>query len=53
MRDLSVYLRDILSACESISAFTAGMDLDAFRKDEKTGCLPHLTRQIRHILERS
>jgi uncharacterized protein with HEPN domain len=36
MRDLSVYLRDILSACESISAFTAGMDLDAFRKDDKT-----------------
>jgi uncharacterized protein with HEPN domain len=36
MRDLSVYLRDILSVCESISAFTAGMDLDAFRKDDKT-----------------
>lgn len=36
MRDLSVYLRDILSACESIRAFTAGMNLDTFREDDKT-----------------
>jgi len=36
MRDLRVYLQDILAACESIEAFTAGMDLDAFRKDDKT-----------------
>jgi uncharacterized protein with HEPN domain len=36
MRDLSVYLRDILAACESISAFTAGMDLNTFRGDDKT-----------------
>jgi len=110
MRDLRVYLQDILAACESIGTFTAGMDLDAFRKDDKTASavirkleiigeatkqlpeefrqrypdipwkemagmrdrlihfyfgvdhrlvwqtitdrLPHLTRQIRHILER-
>ena len=36
MRDLRVYLGDILSACESISTFTTGMDFDAFRKDDKT-----------------
>ncbi len=36
MRDLRVYLRDIVAACESISTFTAGMDLDTFRKDDKT-----------------
>jgi uncharacterized protein with HEPN domain len=36
MRDLRLYLQDILAAMESISAFTAGMDLDSFRGDDKT-----------------
>lgn len=36
MRDLRIYLHDILSACESIGAFAAGMDFEAFRKDDKT-----------------
>jgi len=36
MRDPRLYLQDILAAMESISDFTAGMDLDGFRKDDKT-----------------
>jgi uncharacterized protein with HEPN domain len=36
MRDLRVYLQDIVAACESINAFTAGMDFEAFRDDDKT-----------------
>jgi uncharacterized protein with HEPN domain len=36
MRDLRLYLQDILAAMESISAFTAGIDLEGFRGDDKT-----------------
>lgn len=36
MRDYRLYLKDILAAMESIEAFVAGMDLDAFRADDKT-----------------
>lgn len=36
MRDHSLYLRDIFHAIESIEAFTAGMDYDAFVADDKT-----------------
>jgi uncharacterized protein with HEPN domain len=36
VRDLSLYLKDILQAIESIEAFTAGMDYDAFFADDKT-----------------
>jgi len=36
MRELRIYLHDILSACESVGTFTAGMDFEAFRKDDKT-----------------
>ena len=36
MRDRSLYLKDIFHAIESIEAFTAGMDYDAFVADDKT-----------------
>jgi len=36
MRDYTLYLRDMVAAMESIEAFTAGMDLDAFEADDKT-----------------
>ena len=36
MRDYRLYLKDILAAMESIEAFAAGMDLEAFRADDKT-----------------
>ena len=36
MRDRSIYLKDILSAIESIEAFSAGMDYDLFIADDKT-----------------
>ncbi len=36
MRDYRLYLKDILAAMESIEAFVAGMDLEAFRADDKT-----------------
>jgi uncharacterized protein with HEPN domain len=36
MRDYKLYLKDILTAIESIEEFTAGMDLDAFQADDKT-----------------
>jgi uncharacterized protein with HEPN domain len=36
MRDYRLYLRDILAAMESIEAFVEGMDLEAFRTDDKT-----------------
>jgi uncharacterized protein with HEPN domain len=36
MRDYTLYLKDILTAIESIEGFTAGMDLDAFQVDDKT-----------------
>ena len=36
MRDLRLYLQDIVAAMQSISAFTAGMDLESFRSDDKT-----------------
>ncbi|MCZ7539821.1 MAG: DUF86 domain-containing protein [Anaerolineae bacterium] len=36
MRDYRLYLQDILAAIESIEAFTQGMDLTAFRADDKT-----------------
>jgi uncharacterized protein with HEPN domain len=36
MRDYSLYLKDILAAMESIEAFVAGMDLEAFQVDDKT-----------------
>jgi len=36
MRDYRLYLKDILAAMESIEAFVAGMDFEAFRADDKT-----------------
>jgi uncharacterized protein with HEPN domain len=36
MRDYRLYLKDILAAMESIDVFVAGMDLSAFRTDDKT-----------------
>jgi uncharacterized protein with HEPN domain len=36
VRDYRLYLKDILTAMESIEAFVGGMDLEAFRVDDKT-----------------
>lgn len=36
MRDYRLYLKDILAAIESIEQFVAGMDLQAFKADDKT-----------------
>jgi len=36
MRDYRLYLKDILTAIESIEAFVEGMDFEAFRADDKT-----------------
>jgi uncharacterized protein with HEPN domain len=36
MRDYGFYLKDILSALDSIEKFTAGMDFEAFKQDDKT-----------------
>ena len=36
MRELRLYLQDILAAMESICTFTAGMDFESFRSDDKT-----------------
>lgn len=35
-RDVRLYLDDMLDAINKIVAFTAGMDLEQFRNDEKT-----------------
>jgi uncharacterized protein with HEPN domain len=36
MRDYTLYLKDILAAMESVEVFVEGMDLEAFRVDDKT-----------------
>lgn len=36
MREYRLYLKDIVAAINSIEEFIAGMDLDAFEKDDKT-----------------
>jgi len=36
MRDYRLYLKDILTAMESIEAFVEGMDREAFLADDKT-----------------
>jgi uncharacterized protein with HEPN domain len=36
MRDYKLYLKDILTAIESIEEFVGKMNLDAFRADDKT-----------------
>ncbi|MCX8103236.1 MAG: DUF86 domain-containing protein [Candidatus Bipolaricaulota bacterium] len=36
MRDYRLYLKDILAAIESIEQFVEGMDLRAFKADDKT-----------------
>jgi len=36
MRDISLYLRDILGAMLAIEQFVEGISLDAFEKDDKT-----------------
>ena len=36
MRDCKLYLKDILSAMDSIEAFVEGMGFDEFRTDDKT-----------------
>jgi uncharacterized protein with HEPN domain len=36
MRDYTLYLKGILAAIDSIEAFVAGMDLEAFQADDKT-----------------
>jgi len=36
VRDYRLYLKDILAAMRSIEAFVEGMDLEAFRLDDKT-----------------
>jgi len=35
-RDARLYVKDILSALEAIEKFVEGMDLEAFRRDDKT-----------------
>ena len=35
-RDWRLYLSDILSSCEKVRRFTAGMSLDSFLADERT-----------------
>jgi uncharacterized protein with HEPN domain len=35
-RDSKVYLDDILQAARKIQSYTAGLDLETFRRDEKT-----------------
>ena len=36
MRNVSVYLKDMVAAIESIEAFIAGMDYEVFKEDDKT-----------------
>ena len=36
MRNYRLYLKDILAAMESIEQFVAGMDFEAFERDDKT-----------------
>jgi len=36
MRDYSLYLKDILTAIESIERFVVGMSLETFQTDDKT-----------------
>lgn len=36
MRDYQLYLKDILSAIDSIDRFVAGMDQETFQTDDKT-----------------
>jgi uncharacterized protein with HEPN domain len=36
MRDYRLYLKDILTAIESIESFVSGMNIDAFQADDKT-----------------
>jgi uncharacterized protein with HEPN domain len=36
MRDLTLYLRDILAAMEAVEEFVVGIDFDAFLRDLKT-----------------
>lgn len=36
MRDYRLYLKDILSAMESIEAFVEGMSFEEFHADDKT-----------------
>jgi uncharacterized protein with HEPN domain len=36
MRDIGLYLKDILTAIDSIETFVEGMDLNAFYGDDKT-----------------
>lgn len=36
MRDYTLHLRDILAAIDSIEKFIAGIDFEAFQKDDKT-----------------
>lgn len=36
MRNVLIYLKDILDAMDKIQEFTAGMSLDEFSKDDKT-----------------
>jgi hypothetical protein len=36
MRDYKIYLKDILTAIDSIEEFTAEMDFEAFKADDKT-----------------
>ncbi len=35
-RDMSLYLEDILEACQKIQRYTAGMSFSDFRGDERT-----------------
>ena len=36
MRDYKLYLKDILTAIDSIEKFITGMDFEAFQADDKT-----------------
>jgi len=36
MRDYQLYLKDILSAMDSIEAFVEGMSFEEFRADDRT-----------------
>jgi len=36
MRDITLYIKDILEAMDSIETFTSGMNLQEFQNDDKT-----------------
>ncbi len=51
MRDTLLYIQDMVAAIESIEAFIAGRDFDAFKQDDKT--LSAVLRKIEILGEAS